>query len=105
MLLGAYSALLIAALVIGGMWAWLLAARTLRHPRHLSAHGLDAQAALRRHPAGRGRWEPGREPGPDPADLPPRRYRYRPCGPDDDPEFISHLERLIRGGGDPDPDS
>src|SRR4051812_6315566 len=100
MLLGAYSALLITALVIGGMWAWLLAARTLRHPRRLSAHGLDAQAALRRHPAGRGRWPtPDGPPGRDPADLPPRRYR--PHGPDDDPEFISHLERLIRGGPDP----
>ena len=96
MLLGAYTALLIAALVIGGMWAWLMAARTLRHPRRLSAPGLDAQAALRRHPAGRGRWgEPGGPDGRDPADLPPRSSR--PPGPDDDPEFISHLERLIRG--------
>jgi len=94
-LLGVLSALLIAGLLVGGMWVWWLAGRTLPRPRHPSRDGRGAQAAIRRHPAGRERWlEPdglralgqpdGRGPGP-------------PTGPDDDPEFISALERLIRG--------
>jgi len=94
-LLGVLSALLIAGLLVGGMWVWWLAGRTLPRPRHPSRDGRGAQAAIRRHPAGRERWlepdglralgqpdEPGFEP---------------PTGPEDDPEFISALERLIRG--------
>ena len=96
-LLGVLSALLIAGLLVGGMWVWWLAGRTFprARSRHPSQDGRGAQAAIRRHPAGRERWlEPdglralgqpdGRGPGP-------------PTGPDDDPEFISALERLIRG--------
>ncbi len=52
---------------------------------------LEADAALRRHPAGRSR---------------PRRpsSRSRPQGPDDDPEFLRSLNRAIHGaqpGDDP----
>ena len=94
-LLGILSALLIAGLLVGGTWAWWLAGRTLPRPRHPSRYGQDAQAALRRHPAGRERW-----PEPDGllALLQPDGPSPRlPAGPDDDPEFISALERLIRG--------
>jgi hypothetical protein len=95
MLLGFLSALLIAGLVAGGTWAWWIGGRALPRSRNRSRHGRDAQAALRRHPAGRERW-------PDPdgrqAMIPPGRpVPGRPAGPDDDPEFISALERLIRG--------
>ncbi len=96
LLVGAYSALLVLALVVGATLAWLVAGRALRQPRHLSAHGLDAQAALRRHPAGRARWaDPGGEAAPAADAL------GRPLGPDDDQDFIDHLERQIRGGSDP----
>lgn len=96
MLVLAYCALLLVALMMGATLAWLVTGRPLRQPRQLSAHGLDAQAALRRHPAGRARWgDPGGEAGPEaPA---------RPVGPDDDQEFIDHLERQIRGRKDPGP--
>jgi hypothetical protein len=95
MLLGVLSALLIAGLLVGGMWVWWLAGRALPRPGRPPRHRRDTQAALRRHPAGRERWqEPDGlhvltrpdEPGPG-----------QPTGPDDDPEFISALERLIRG--------
>jgi hypothetical protein len=90
-LLGVLSALLIAGLLVGGTLAWWLAGRTLPRPRHLSRHGLDAQAALWRHPAGRERWQ-------EADGLPaPGSAARRLTGPEDDPEFISELERLIRG--------
>jgi len=94
-LLGVLPALLIMGLVVGGTWMWCHASRSAPRPRRLSRQERDAQAALRRHPAGRERWvepdglreltRPG-APGPG-----------QPTGPDDDPEFISALERLIRG--------
>jgi len=93
-LLGVLSALLIAGLLVGGMWVWCLAGRTLPRPRHPSRDGRGAQAAIRRHPAGRERWL-------EPDGLALGRAGARgsgpPAGPDDDPEFISALERLIRG--------
>jgi len=95
MLLGVLSALLIAGLLVGGMWVWWRAGRALPRPGYPPRHWRDTQAALRRHPAGKERWlEPdglrtlGRPDGPGPG---------QPTGPDDDPEFISALERLIRG--------
>ena len=94
-LLGVLSALLIAGLLTGGTWAWWLAGRRLPRPRRPSGRGRDAQAALRRHPAGRERWV-------DPDGLhaltePDVPGPGQPTGPEDDPEFISALERLIRG--------
>jgi hypothetical protein len=98
LLLGAYSALLVLALVVGAALAWLVAGRALGQPRHLPAQGLDAQAALRRHPAGRARWgDPGDPPGDD------TQTAARPLGPDDDQEFIDLLERQIRGDTGPGP--
>lgn len=89
-----YAALLVLALALGATLAWLVTGRALRQPRHYSMPGLDAQAALRRHPAGRALWAD--EDGPPTADA-----FSGPLGPDDDPDFIEHLERQIRGGHDP----
>ena len=94
-LLGVLSALLIAGLLVGGMWVWWLAGRTFPRPRRASRNARGAQAAIRRHPAGRERW-------PEPDGLrahgqPGWLASQPPAGPDDDPEFISALERLIRG--------
>ncbi len=97
-----YSALLVVALAAGAALAWLVAGRALRHPPRLSAAGLDAQAAQRRHPAGRARWTSEQD------TLPIRGARRadaapgRPRGPDDDQEFIDRLGRQIRGLTDPD---
>jgi hypothetical protein len=96
-LLGVLSALLIAGLLAGGMCVWWLAGRTFPppRPRRPPRDVRGAQAAIRRHPAGRERWlEPDglRALGP-----PDGRDSGPPAGPEDDPEFISALERLIRG--------
>lgn len=99
LLLAAYCSLLVVALVMGATLAWLVAGRALRQPRYFSAPGPDAQAALRRHPAGRARWA---EPYPDPDTVPGAGLEaIRPLGPDDDQEFLDRLERQIRDGTDP----
>jgi hypothetical protein len=109
-LLGAMSALLIVAM-LGAVVALFIvgtinavrarrrsAGRPRRRPRPAIWPGPGAEAALRRHPAGRGRgamvW--GEESGPM---TPPWSA---PIGPDDDPEFIDALDRLIRGKDDGD---
>ena len=60
--------------------------------------GLDAEAALRRHPAGRARedWTAGasRHDVADEAREEPETPW--PAGPDDDPEFLRYLDRVIR---------
>jgi hypothetical protein len=94
-LLAVLSALLIAGLLVGGTWAWWLTGRRMPRSRLASRNGLDAEAALRRHPAGRDRWQ---EPDRLRALAEPGRPDVRPsAGPDDDPEFIRSLERLIKG--------
>jgi hypothetical protein len=93
-LLGAVSALLIVALLAAARHAWPGAPR--RGLRSARRPGPGAEAALRRHPAGRGRHAamvPGELAGPPSSQWPP------PAGPDDDPEFIDALGRLIRGDG------
>jgi len=93
-LLGAVTALLIVALLAAGRHASRGAGRPRRRLRPAARPGPDADAALRRHPAGRGRHAamvPGEPPGALSSQWPP------PVGPDDDPEFIDALERLIRG--------
>jgi hypothetical protein len=105
LLLGAVSALLIAAMLGAACYMWLATAgqarrsQARRRLRPASRPGPDA--ALRRHPAGRGRY--AALGGSDQAGLSPAQGpRY--TGPDDDPDFISALERLIRGGSeDPQP--
>jgi hypothetical protein len=94
-LVGALSALLITASVVTA--AWVVAVRAMRWPRRAPRHGLAAEAAIRRHPAGRSRFAPTDSAQPGWTDT--RPDASRPTGPDDDPEFISALERLIRGGG------
>jgi hypothetical protein len=97
MLLGALSALLTAAVRAAATCAWLLVGRARGRPRPARHPRLGAQAALRRHPAWRAMQERG-------APVPQARQGTlqgapRPAGPDDDPDFIRALERLIRGGG------
>jgi hypothetical protein len=78
-LLGAVSTLVIAVLMAATLGTLLLTGRVWRRRRAPRQPGLDADDALRRHPAGRARY-------PRPA-----------IGPDDDPEFIDSLEWLIHG--------
>lgn len=61
--------------------------------------GPDAEAALRRHPAGRARQELADElyfqdmlDAPDPG----AEAVAWPTGPDDDPDFLSYLDRVVR---------
>jgi hypothetical protein len=93
----AVTALLTAMVFVTARAVWW----AFRHrPRRLRAAfrpGPDADAALRRHPAGRDR----RVSAVTPRDLsgPLSAQFAPPMGPDDDPEFIDALERLIRGDG------
>ena len=94
----AVSALLIMMLSAAARYTWRAASNRRRRPRPARPPrpGPDADAALGRHPAGRGRhatFGPG-DAGPLSSQWP------APAGPDDDPEFIDALERLIRGDGD-----
>lgn len=64
--------------------------------------GPDAEAALRRHPAGRARQEMADQD--DTLDMADAAPVIRPTGPDDDPEFLSYLDRVVAeireaGGG------
>ena len=99
----AVSALLTAMLLIAARRAWRAASyprrrsrAAWRKPRAIFRPGPDADAALRRHPAGRGRHAAAVVAG----DLTGALPAQPPVGPDDDPEFIDALERLIRGGDD-----
>ncbi len=97
----AVSALLTAMLLIAARRAWRAGSQPRRRsrpgwrrPRAIFRPGPDAEAALRRHPAGRGRH--GAALVED--ELAGALSAHRPpVGPDDDPEFINALERLIRG--------
>ncbi|HTT52135.1 MAG TPA: hypothetical protein VMH35_12105 [Streptosporangiaceae bacterium] len=92
---------LVGALVVllaVGFWA----ARSRRPRRLARPAGSAAEAAFRRHPAGRARYatvdehpSPGRPVAP--ADW------AAPQGPDDDADFLAELDRVIRGDGGPDP--
>jgi hypothetical protein len=104
--------LIIAGLLfVPGALAWLAFGRPYVTPgRYLPGHrprpyrtyrapvdllGPDAEAALRRHPAGRARYDMADEndfpglAGASPAPI-------WPTGPDDDPEFLSYLDRVVR---------
>jgi hypothetical protein len=113
-------------LLVPGAMAWLLFGRPYTAPGRsrpgpaarspwLSGNrrgliGLDADAALRRHPAGRARpGSPANRPGSpadrsgSPADPARQDVAYeqqavppvRAVGPDDDPEFLRYLDRVI----------
>jgi hypothetical protein len=100
-------------LFVPGALAWLWLGRPYAGGRYrhrpapgslwLSMHrhdpvGMDAEAALRRHPAGRARadWAAEaalRELTGGAQDEPDFLW---PSGPDDDPEFLRYLDRVIR---------
>jgi hypothetical protein len=86
-LLGVVSTLVIAVLMAATLGALLLTGRAWRRRWPPGQPGPAADDALRRHPAGRARHGGTGEGDPGPT-----------IGPDDDPEFISSLEWLIRGG-------
>jgi hypothetical protein len=91
-LVGALSALL--AL---GFWAcWSRWPRKLFHPA-----GSAEDAAFRRHPAGRAR-QSSDDDWLSPAGSAASAGQPAPRGPDDDPEFLQELDRVIRGYQDPD---
>jgi hypothetical protein len=78
---------LIATTFTVGATAWVLT-RSERHARaRSSARGArQAMTALERHPASQAR----------------KQHRWSaPIGPDDDPEFLRMLDRLISGTPDP----
>jgi hypothetical protein len=60
--------------------------------------GPDADAALRRHPAGRALQDWTAESWPDEVtgEAGEQRQGLRPAGPDDDPEFLLYLDQVIR---------
>jgi len=89
-LLGAVSTLVISVLMAATLGALLVTGRAWRRRRAPRQPGPAADDALRRHPAGRARHGGAGEGDPGPV-----------IGPDDDPEFITSLEWLIRGE-DPD---
>ena len=107
-LLGAVSALLIVVMLAalrytrraagGARRSSRAAGRARRRSRAVFPPGPGADAAQRRHPAGR-----GRHAALVPADqAAPRSPHWTgPTGPDDDPEFIDALARLIRGDDGP----
>lgn len=79
-------------------WSW--------RPRRLARpEGSAADAAFRRHPAGRARCAATDDYGPDERVSPGRQAApaewLAPRGPDDDPDFLAELDRVIRGDGYP----
>jgi hypothetical protein len=87
---------LVLLLALGCWVCWSWRPRRLARPA-----GSAADAAFRRHPAGRARCasaddhvSPGRQAAP--------AGWLAPRGPDDDPDFLAELDRVIRGDGDPD---
>ena len=93
----AVTALLTTVVFITARAVWWAARHPPRRLRATFWPGPDADAALRRHPAGRGRRNSTVTPRDRPSPLSPQFAQ--PMGPDDDPEFIDALERLIRGDG------
>ena len=101
-------------LFVPGAVAWLWFGRPLsaggRHRSSLAADaswlygqphdpaGPAADAALRRHPAGRARQDWTAESWPDEAagEAGEQPQGTRPAGPDDDPEFLLYLDQVIR---------
>ena len=73
-----------------------------RWPRRpVRPEGSAAEAAFRRHPAGRGRCAASDD-RVSPGGTSVSEDWTVPRGPDDDPDFLSELDRIIRGGREPD---
>jgi hypothetical protein len=91
---------LVLVLALGFCLLWSWRPRGLARPA-----GSAADAAFRRHPAGRARCASGEDHGSDDHLSPGRRAApadwLAPRGPDDDPDFLAELDRVIRGDGDP----
>lgn len=87
---------LVLLLALGFWVCWSWRPRRLARPA-----GSAADAAFRRHPAGRARCASGEDL------VPPGRQAAAPAdwmiprGPDDDPDFLAALDRAIRGDGYP----
>jgi hypothetical protein len=90
-LVGALSALL----TLGFWVCWSRRPRRLARPE-----GSAADAAFRRHPAGRGRYASADD-RVSPGGTSVSEDWAKPRGPDDDPDFISELDRLIRRDREP----
>jgi hypothetical protein len=91
---------LVLLLALGFWVCWSWRPRRLAHPE-----GSAADAAFRRHPAGRARYASADENGSD-EHAPPGCQAAQadwmpPRGPDDDPDFLAELDRVIRGDGYP----
>jgi|SRR5450631_2369331 len=72
-----------------------------RWPRRLARpEGSAAEAAFRRHPAGRGRYASADD-RVSLAGTPVSEEWSVPRGPDDDPGFLSELDRIIRRSQEP----
>ena len=72
-----------------------------RWPRRLARpEGSAAEAAFRRHPAARGRYASADDRA-SLAGAPVSEEWSAPRGPDDDPDFLGELDRIIRGGQEP----
>jgi hypothetical protein len=100
---------IVGLLLVPGALAWLIFGRpytamgryrpAARRLRHRGLSGLDAEAAVLRHPAGRTRYQQAWPDGL--ADLTGDSLSRPPVqpwasGPDDDPEFLRYLDRVVR---------
>jgi hypothetical protein len=98
---------IVGLLLVPGALAWLIFGRpgtaTGRYRparpgrlRHRGLSGLDAEAAVLRHPAGRTRYQPAWPDGYNDGDLQQPPAQPWGSGPDDDPEFLRYLDRVVR---------
>jgi hypothetical protein len=86
---------LVLLLALGFWVCWSWRPRRLDHPE-----GSAADAAFRRHPAGRARCASA-EDVVQPLSPAAAADWMMPRGPDDDPDFLAELGRAIRGEGYP----
>src|SRR5262249_32782799 len=93
----AVTALLTAVVFVTARTLWWAFKHPPRRLRAAFRPGPDADAALRRHPAGRGRRGPARSP---PAPSPPPSPPVAPPVGARGRSRVDALERLIRGDGD-----
>jgi hypothetical protein len=91
---------LVLVLALGFWVCWSWRPRRLARPA-----GSAADAAFRRHPAGRARCASGEDLGSADHLAPGGQAApagwLAPRGPDDDPDFLAELDRVIRGDADP----
>jgi hypothetical protein len=68
------------------------------HGQRYDPIGMDAETALRRHPASQASqdWTAEASPGEVAGEAQEEPQGIWPAGPDDDPEFLVYLDRVIR---------